>query len=71
MTEIRVEVLEMRSRMWVASALLAALANLALNAPDPLASRIEELARTAERELSESLKSADALLASPAIAVAA
>lgn len=67
----RGEVIEMRSRMWLASALCAALANLALTVPEPLASRMEELARTAETELAETIRRADAVLAPASSSAAA
>jgi hypothetical protein len=65
------EVVEMRSRMWIASALVGAIASLALSAPGPLASRLEELARAADVELAAAIEAADEALASDPSSVAA
>lgn len=61
---VRGELIEMRSKLWVASALSSALASLAVAAPEPLAHRLEEIARAVERELSEAISSADEALTS-------
>lgn len=67
----RGELIEMRSKMWVAAALCSALATLALNAQSPLSDRLEEIARAVERELSEAIASADIALAAPAASTVA
>jgi hypothetical protein len=53
--EITSEVLEMREKLFVASAMCAAIAEIALKAPRPLADELETLARTARAAIDESL----------------
>lgn len=71
--QIRGEIIEMQEKLFVASALCAALADLALSAPRPLADRLETLARFARTAVDESLTVASVVIAdtAPTSAVAA
>ena len=69
--EMRGEVIEIRERLFLASALCRALADLAIAAPKPLGDQLEALARFARTAVDESIEVATAVVSSPVSAVAA
>jgi len=59
---LRGDVIEIREKLFVAGALCAAMAEIALRCPSPLAEQLETLARTAQLALASGIDTANVAL---------